>query len=229
MMTCNKCGNDNPLGRVFCVSCGSKLDLSHMTSATVTEQQQVNFFVAHARDFASLLLLIPVLLIASAFWPSLSPIGQPGVASGTSGVTRQLGVLTTIARGRAVSLEISEKDINGYLQYSRIKKTPVSSLSVRCMPGAMVARMVKPLMPPITLGSIRLEPKISYEVVCVPIGRQVGIARASIGHLRAVGPLRSIAVAPFLGLLKGGREERILGQVSEMRVEEGKLILTAGG
>lgn len=228
MLTCKKCGNDNPLGRVFCATCGAKLDLSDLTSDAVAEQQRVNFFRAHLRTFMTSLLLIPLAMVAAAFWPRLDPVGQPGTASGTSGVTRQLGVLASMTGGRSLELEIGEKDVNGYMQYSRIKKTPVSSLSVRCMEGAMAVRMVKALSPPITVGPVRIEPKISYDLLCVPMGKQVAIARASIGHLRALGPLRPIAVRPFIQFLRGGREEKILEQASEIRVEEGKLILKAG-
>ena len=38
MVKCTKCGADNPLGRVFCQACGSKLDLSAMTSESVAER-----------------------------------------------------------------------------------------------------------------------------------------------------------------------------------------------
>jgi len=32
MLTCSKCGYDNELGRIFCHSCGAKLDLSNIKS-----------------------------------------------------------------------------------------------------------------------------------------------------------------------------------------------------
>ena len=37
MITCGSCGSENELGRVFCVQCGGKLDLSAMTSEVVAE------------------------------------------------------------------------------------------------------------------------------------------------------------------------------------------------
>ena len=39
MLICPKCGYDNELGRIFCHSCGDKLDLSNIKPATATEKK----------------------------------------------------------------------------------------------------------------------------------------------------------------------------------------------
>ncbi len=229
MLKCAKCGVENPLGRVFCGACGSKLDLSSLTSEFVSEQHRVNFFRLHLRAFVNALVLIPVALLALALWPRLAPIGTVGNAAGTSNIGRQLGVLSGIGPGRSISIEVAEKDLNGYFQYSRIKKTKITSLSLHCVKGAFSVQMVVPLIPPIAIGPVSLEPKISYSLLVVPVGKQFRVVRAHIGHLRAFGPLKRVAVNPFMRLIAGGKEAAVLDRLSEVRCEEGKFVLLAGG
>ena len=40
MLICDQCGHDNQLGRIFCYSCGAKLEISHIHAPTRGEQKR---------------------------------------------------------------------------------------------------------------------------------------------------------------------------------------------
>jgi uncharacterized membrane protein YvbJ len=69
MIICPKCGNDNPLGRVFCGKCGSKLDFSHTSSQEMVVKVKVNWWGTHWRKIAYLVFLMVLIPVALLFWP----------------------------------------------------------------------------------------------------------------------------------------------------------------
>lgn len=226
MLKCTRCGIENPLGRVFCGSCGSKLDLTGVTGDAIAEEVRPSFVELHYRKAVGVLAVLAVAVVALAFWPNTAPLGEKGTPASPSRTTGKMGVIQTLVSGRSVTVEISEADINGYLSFSRLRKTGIDSCTVRLVPQAFVARLVKPLGS-WTAGKFSLSPKISFEVRCVPVGRQLLVSSASIGHLPAVGPLKRMAVGPFLKLFAGGKEAEWLKAASEIKCDMGKVSITA--
>ena len=77
MLVCKKCGADNPLGRVFCGSCGGKLDMTDITSDTLADQQRASFFVAHYKKFLLVLLLLVLATVGLTLIISLGSVMRP--------------------------------------------------------------------------------------------------------------------------------------------------------
>ena len=227
MLTCQKCGAENPLGRVFCGGCGGKLDLSNMTSEMVADQQRPNFVQLHWRKALGVLILSLLAMIGLTFWPQTAPLGDEGRSSGASKVRSRMRTLANQSSGRVLKAEFTEADVNAYLKFSRIRRTKIRSFTVSMDPGILNARMMLP-MKTIKLGAKKLVLEMSYDVACTPMGGRLYISSAKIGHLPAIGPLKKIAVMPFVKLLANGNETKLMKAASSIEFQEGKAVVSVG-
>lgn len=228
MLVCKKCGAENPLGRVFCGGCGSKLDLSDMTRDSVAESIRPNAFVAHWRKVVLAVVILVVALVGLAFWPRTAYLGEKGNTIGSARAMRQFNALARLREGRMLEVTLTEKDLNGYIEYRKIRRTPVRMCSVDIRPRAVQARLVRKIgsWP---LGPVKLEPTLSYDVTCAMMGGQLVVVSAAIGHLKVFGPLKRMAVQPFLRLFADGPESDVLRAASEITLDGDEAVIKVGG
>ncbi|MBL7115758.1 MAG: zinc ribbon domain-containing protein [Kiritimatiellae bacterium] len=227
MLTCPKCGTENPLGRVFCGGCGGKLDLSNMSSEMVANQQRPNFVQMHWRKALGILILLLLAVTGLAFWPQTTPFGEEGRSSGASKVRSRMRTLASQSSGRVLKAEFAEADVNAYLKFSRIRRTRIRSFTVSMDPGVLNARIMLPVKT-IKVGSKKVVLEMSYDVACSSMGGQLYISSAKIGHLPALGPLKKVAVMPFLKLMADGVEAKLMKAASGIEFQEGKAIVSVG-
>jgi len=65
MVFCKKCGTDNQLGRVFCTSCGAKLDLTNMSNELIADKSSDGSWISQNwGKLVSVPLVMLVLAIA---------------------------------------------------------------------------------------------------------------------------------------------------------------------
>ena len=60
MINCTKCGSGNELGRVFCLSCGAKLDLSNLGSEEIVEMDQLPWIKRH---YPKIIIAVVVIIV----------------------------------------------------------------------------------------------------------------------------------------------------------------------
>ena len=222
MVLCTKCGVENPLGRVFCGACGARLDLRDMSSEHMAERAKPHLFLNHWPKLVALIVLVLAGLAGLAFWPQQTPVGKKGTRMGGQ---RAIGALRAMAdnkSGRTLGRDFTEEDINGFFEFFKAKKLNVESLSLQVANGYFKVRVIQNVGT-LPLGSYRIEPRVSYDLLCVPVSSSVRVSGAAMGHLQWLGPAKSTVVRKVYGLLAKEPEWATFADLSEVRADEGKL------
>ena len=137
MIVCGGCGSENELGRVFCVQCGGKLDLSAMTSEAVAEQVKQSFMAKHWMKFAIGVAVIILLIFGMTFWGTGPLAGKEGTSVGGRRVDSQLRSMARLPKGRTVPYVFREADINGFFKYGKGKDMGLGAVTVKCSPEVL--------------------------------------------------------------------------------------------
>lgn len=227
MLTCPKCNTDNELGRVFCSSCGGKLDLTRMKREDVAEAQKPSL-IRRLLPWVVIVAVVLVFAIAGlALWPVTGSIGKEGDRKGGAYMARQLNVLNTLKENRSLKVSFTEENINGYLTFFKAEKLKVNSVSMSITNGCFSVRAVR------TLGawkvfkykdkSFNLTPTISIDLTCAVAGGKLSVSSASMGHLPLLGPARSPAVNAFQSAFAAEKDWACFKDASEIEAANGKL------
>jgi len=223
MVLCKKCGADNPLGRVFCGSCGIRLDLSNLSSDDMAaKKSSIPLMKTLLPKILPVLVVLLALPVALAAWPHMQPLGKKGSKSGSQRVAGTLQAMTRIGRGASLGRDFTEADINGYFEFSKAKEMDAESVSIRVGQGYFTVRVVR-IIGPLKLGSVQLRPRVSQELVCVPAGTRVQVASASVGHLTWLGPFRNSVASRIYRMVSAQPEWSVFQNLSEIRAEPEKL------
>ena len=222
MILCKKCGNSNPLGRVFCGTCGSKLDLSGLSSETVAEITRRPLVSLRFLKILWLLLLAPIIIAALAFWPDSAPIGRDGTRLGMQRVEGSLHLLADVKKGRTLGREFTEEDVNGYFKFDKAAKLQTESISVQAFEGYIQVRVVRALSM-IRLGSVEVVPRVSYDLFCVPMGSLVRVSKVRMGHLSWLGPMKTSVVRSIYRMASSQKEWAVFGDMTELKLAPGKI------
>lgn len=197
---CAKCGAKNELGRVFCASCGQKLDLSQRTAAHDIEQDFGPNILKRVAVFVVAGIVLALLAFgALALWPAKPIVDNVGEKRGAVRVAQLLleakKALAVSPAGERRSLQFTEKELNSCLE-RKCEGLGLNSVTVNLFPGGFVLRIEQPgIGLPFTLpGMTSSQLPITYIVrggfVNVPPARLV-IRGVRMGHLPLTGGMRS--------------------------------------
>jgi len=226
MLICRKCGASNPLGRVFCTNCGGKLDTSSVTSEDVAAQQREGLFARHWKKLLYIPLILVVVVVALALWPHAPTIGQKGTPVGGRRAKVQLETLRELADGRSMTVTLTERDVNAYIEYCLADSLRADALSIAVREGYFGVRMTR-AMKARQIGSFRIVPRFSYDALFVPAGGTVVARKAAIGHLPLWGPFRNMAVKTIYGVVSTQNEWANLRHATKFEVGGGKIAIHA--
>jgi hypothetical protein len=228
MIICSRCGNQNPLGRVFCGTCGAKLDLTHMTTENVSQMTRRAriFNVKWLSYIASVILVVLLILAGLAIWADTEVIGKEGTRLGGDRVGSGLRLMSELKAGRTLNREFPEDDINGYFKFMKAQSLEVDSVTVQVTSGRFQVHVVRTLTS-IRIGTFSFQPKVSYDLYCVPVGGRVRIVGARIGHLRWLGPARSSIIGRVYHLFSSQKEWAAFENLVEVKAEAGKITAQA--
>jgi len=219
MIICGKCGVDNQLGRVFCTSCGAKLDLTNMSSQSITNTNKESWMKAHGKKLGWIPVILLIALAGFVMWPCQGVIGEKGTPAGSKKVEGQLAFAASLKAGqKGGPIVLTEQDINGYIENVMQKKANVSSMSVSLKKGLVSVRMVREF---VKLGPVPIA--LSCDAKCLPSGGQLQIAKASLGHVPLVGPLVKIAQRLLGGACASDPQLAGLASLEDLNVEDGKV------
>ena len=224
---CEKCGQENDLGRIFCTQCGARLDLTRTSIADIDEGRQADR-TRVARKIVGYVLVFAVIGLAGlAAWP-----GEPlagGSAEGAQVVDSKIDALMEAANAaQAASLEFTGQELNAYLA-ARAKRQKVESVTLALRSGYVVLR-VQDRLGPWTIASVPLGPlRYSYDVTCYPQGNALNIRGVRLGHLPVAGPPRTALLARLAVFFEhAGREREALKRVTGIVVREGAVEVKVG-
>ena len=225
MITCGSCGSNNDLGRVFCVQCGGKLDLSAMTSDAVAEQVRVSFMKQHWPKFAIGVAVVVLAIFGMTFWPTTPVQTAEGTSVGAKRVEAQLKAMAAVTKGRTVAYEFKEADINGYFQYGKGKEMELGAVTVKCMPEYLIVHVTTKMFE-LKLFGIVIAPGTSYDLYCSGVGGNLIVRKAKKGHLGLIGPGKTGAVRKFYSKIAAKNGFEGFKYATEIKIEEGKVRVT---
>lgn len=222
VLRCQKCGQENPLGGVFCRQCGVKLDLSQLTSEQVEKAQQPGWFAENRGKLIAIPVALLILAVGVALWPHTRPLGDPGTVVGARRAEKRLQSFRSLPDAQRLGVDpaFTEADINGYYRFLKLKSMAGKAFSVDITPRAVQMRLIRALFS-VRIGEFRITPKISFDVTAVPVNGELVPQSARIGHLPAVGPLAAVPVGQIRAVLTGDRDLSGLAQVVEITLRDG--------
>jgi hypothetical protein len=224
MLKCDKCGAENPLGRVFCVGCGAKLDLSGVTRGEIAKGRKLRTTLRQWPIAIGAVVVLLLVCVGMALWPNMEPVGEKGTPGGASRVSARLTTMGRLQKDRTVVFTFAEKDINGFLEYRKIGKMKVQSLSVDVGEGYLRVRVVRRLKA-IGFGPVQFNPTISQELLCTPSGSMLRIRRAWFGHLRLWGPVRTTVSRSLYKMFSRQREWKAFQHITDIAAEDEKVVV----
>lgn len=222
MLNCQKCGHENQLGRVFCGACGTKLDLTAMTSEVVSEMEKKSLMQKHWWKGLLGIVVLVLAVVGLAFWPDASLIGQKGTPGGSKKVEINLRVLKGLRTGQGLGPVFKEADVNGYLEHVVAKKAGVGSIRVVLLPSVLRVKVIKTIFSQ-KIGNFNLAPKISYDLYCMPMGNGLVVRKVTQGHLPMVGPFRSMTVRKIYSIFTSLEDWDAFAGLTEIAIEEGQI------
>jgi hypothetical protein len=197
-----------------------------MTSDDVAAQQRVGLFAQHWKKLLYIPVVLVVVLVALALWPHAPTIGEKGTPVGGRRAKVQLETLKELAPGRSMTVTLSERDINGYIEYCCADSIQADALTIAVREGYFGVRMTR-AMKARQIGSFRIVPRFTYDVLFVPVGGTVVARKASLGHLPLWGPFRGMAVKTIYGVVSSQNEWANLRHATKIEVGGGKIAIHA--
>lgn len=219
-ITCTSCAHENDLGRVFCVECGARLDLSNTSVTAMKEQQRASSRIRPVRIVIPAILVLALVLLGLAAWPA-APVGAPAAEGGSQRVDQSLAALRDgLATADTLAAPFVEADLNKWLEVrSRRRRLPPATVDLQ--PDRVVLHLAMGAGP-YTLGSVTVGPfPYTVRLTARPDGGSLRPGRVTVGHLPCPGPaaqavrrLTDPAVAALV------REARLPDRISAIRIAE---------
>jgi len=193
-----------------------------MSTQSIAGSQKESWMSVHGKQLLWIPVILVLVLVGLVMWPCQGMIGEKGTVAGSRRVESQLAFVTNLKTGqRGGPILLSEQEINAYIENVLQKAAKVSSMSVSLKKGLISVRMVKEF---IRLGPVPIA--LSCDAMCLPSddGRLL-FARASIGHVKLLGPLVKIAQSMFAGACASDPKLAGLSSIEKITVDDGKLSL----
>ncbi len=231
-IVCANCGFQNDLSRVFCLSCGHKLDLDSIRAGDFQKVAKKGSIKGLFRAIRILITLAFLAVVGLALWPS-TPTGRIGRDSAAlfDQANRKVDALQEAREaGRAAEATLTEIELNTYmvglLRAAGQAGGQVRTQAIRfdLQEGRMVVHVEAGLGPlPIT-----------YELTGQPLadGRAFRFAsdRVRMGHLPVPAPADRQVEAQVGRIFSQLQAQRaLLDRASEIEVQEGRLTLRLPG
>lgn len=227
-VTCSACGHQNPLGRLFCAKCGTKLAIT--PAAMGGGRGPAGFWLARLARVAIFLAVLGAFLLLLR---PVEPDGAPGTLPEASALAQKLNVLSVaILDRRAVTQDATEAEVNGYLA-EILRNTPdltasgplkfeLRSINVAFRGGDVVTVLVS------ALGPIPLTYEIRAKPARVDDRFTLDVRGLRMGHLplpRAIAVRTASRMARMFDQME--REKRLLDQLSSVAVVEDGVVRAA--
>jgi hypothetical protein len=223
-VSCNHCGQQNELGRMFCLSCGKRM---HITNADITQAGRA------ARAFSPVTLVRPIvmLLVLAALLAACWPQKHLPQAAGPGRNVQRTRVLAKVTGLGQVVLAKSEaraafnaEEIGLFLQNRANLTTNDIPLTVR-IEGDRLLVLQTMSLGPFAVGAKTVGPfRYTRQLTCRSAGRTLVVQGGAFGHLPLPGPLKNLVAKPVLkAFVPTPIEQSIQKKISQLTIQDGKL------
>jgi hypothetical protein len=240
MLKCPKCGYDNELGRIFCHSCGSKLDLDQIRAASRAEPKSVRrpnpkigFVLWRAFQVVVLLSIVLILYLAAQV---------PGIrAISTTSDDLKAANHKWIELGRSIdlrepaTLEITEAELNAFVSTLGFKDDETRTFGIR--PVNLQIELGDGVIRLLVLGELQFGTLFKKKVqmsctgtatmeqrrlIFTPVDARIGALPIHPVIVRRIPFFRNQFVESFQNLVE---ENKILNQMASVTVRDQRVLL----
>jgi hypothetical protein len=167
MIVCTKCGYDNELGRIFCHSCGAKLDLTEIKSPSQGGKSLVKKAKGGPRKIVSqmvsigVLAIVVVVLFLAFQVPNIRPISMSSEDLGMA--DRKRAALDDLAAQKSPSaITVTEGELNAFIQGVGFQSGPGSGLEV--VPTKLQLELGDGVVTAVFLGKLHIAGSVEKQI-----------------------------------------------------------------
>jgi hypothetical protein len=241
MVICSKCGYDNELGRIFCHSCGAKLNLSEIKSPSQGGKDLTKKKKGRTRAMVGRLIQIVIVvgIILAIFLALQVPVLRPISTSSED--------LTSVDRKRfeldglnlqktPQTIAISETELNAFIDTLGLQKSEAKSPSI--IPSKLQVELGDGFLTAIYICKIHLGASFEKQLYLTYSGVPV-IENGHFGFKPTGGAVGSLAINPWILERTGifdhyyaklfanlGQEKQMLGSLASVAVTSKQVLLT---
>ncbi len=220
VVVCQKCGTENPMGRVFCGNCGRKLEITrdgtHFKSKPEFNWKTVIKFL---NWLVAPVMTIVVICTALRYWPNQIVLPKGLEKSQADAVASQLQGIAEMRVGQSATVIFREDDVNAYFKYNRLENLGLEGCRVTFEKGFLELRTRKRVE--WSIG--KWVPRLSYDVLCMPFGKRLVIRKVSVGHLPLWGFGKKGTVRDVRRIFLDGPEHKLLKDVTGITIEKDEI------
>jgi hypothetical protein len=243
MLTCPNCGYDNELGRIFCHSCGQKLDLSAIKPPNSKEgkkfwkKQKKQFGVGKTIGLALRVLVILGLVLSIILMLQVASVTEekPSQQDTDSGRSKRVALERFLSQRKPFSVPVSPGELNGFLSSLTFDKAEGKGVVLE--PTVLRAELGRSTVTLVLVGTIKagtkFEKKVSFsyrgqptledgKFVFKPTGGWIGMLPIHPFILDKTGLMQKYFGAIFGNLTE---ERSILDQLTKLEVEPERVLL----
>jgi hypothetical protein len=224
MPLCSVCRMENPLGRVFCLKCGAKLDAASLSHARVIADVR-----QPSRVWAVVLPVLLALVVTTALlalWPHTAVPGERGTLVGAQRAASALRAMHMTAGAVETGREFSEGDLNGYFEVRR-RRAGGPVMGLEAGEGRVRWRGVRRFELP-RFGRFQPALAVSFDAVFRAEGGAPVMTGGAIGHLPLPGPLAAPLSRLIAGRVLEAREGKFLRRIVRLTAADGRVTLVVG-
>lgn len=223
---CSKCGFQNELGRVFCSSCGQKLNLQDTSMTDLNARREVDY----GKWIRVLLMGVLILSVGGLAGAILWPVKAPPVffeAAGSVQIPiKAKAARTALSYNREIKIDLTEAELNGFLT-ERAKSRKAGKLVIDLKTGQFDLYAGFDWVPTTNIAWLA---KVKIPVTMdMRAGFQAGvlmIERARIGHLPLPGSSKNVVIDYFGSLFSDiTGEKRVVSFLKNVAIEDTKVTL----
>ncbi len=222
-ITCGSCGHSNPLGRLYCMSCGSKLEV---TEKSVAQSGRTEARLAALGRGIRLLLSLGLLVVLVQLLRPVLPTADVGGRTDANELGRKLTALQEgLMERRETAEALPEVEVNAYLNEILRRSPPAArhwiglelkAVQLTLLEGRVVVLLVA------EKGPLRLTQEI--QVVPVRSGDRwtCEVTALRMGHLPLPHGLAQKLAQRSSGVFSGlYREREVLERMAVVQVKDG--------
>jgi hypothetical protein len=213
MVICSKCGYDNELGRIFCHSCGAKLNLSEIKSPsqggkdlTKKKKRKGAMLARLIQIVIALAIVVTLVLILQV--PALRPISTS--SEDLTSIDKKRFELDGLNLQRTPqTISISETELNAFVDTLGLQKSEAKGVSI--VPSKLQVELGDGFVTAIFISKIHLGGSFEKQLYLT----YTGVPTMEGGHLvfkPTAGAIGALPIHPLI-LEKTGIFDRIYGRL----------------
>lgn len=230
-ITCGSCGRSNPLGRLYCMACGSKLEV---TEKSVAQSGQTEARLALLGRGVRLLLTLSLLLVLIQLLRPVLPSADVGGRPDANELGRKLTVLQEgLMERRTTSQLLPEAEVNAYVN-EILRRSPAGSRNWLGLELKVLQLNLQNDLVVVLLVAEKGPLRLTQEIQAVPVrqgDRWTCETKAlRMGHLPLPRALARQLAARSAGVFGGlSREREVLERMAVIQIKDGAIEAATSG